>query len=198
MEHYLGLFFRAVFSENLALAFVLGMVSFFAVSKTIKTALELGMAVLVVQTITVPMNNLVLQYVLKDGAIIKGMDLRFLGLPVYIAIIAGVVQLLERVAGRFVPALRSALGMYLPLIAVNSAILGGTLFMAERDDNFAESVVYGFGSGFGWALAIAALAGVREKLKYSDVPQGLQGLGMTFITAGLISMAFMVFSGVKL
>jgi Na+-transporting NADH:ubiquinone oxidoreductase subunit E len=198
MEHYLSLFMKSVFVENMALAFFLGMCTFLAVSKNIKTAIGLGMAVVVIQTITVPANNLLYQHVLKQGSLIEGMDLQFLGLITYIGVIAAMVQILEMGLDRFVPALHSALGIFLPLITVNCAILGGTLFMVERDYNFSESVVYGFGSGLGWALAIAALAGIREKLKYSDVPPGLRGLGITFITAGLMAMAFMAFSGIKL
>ncbi len=198
MEHYLSLFMKSVFVENMALAFFLGMCTFLAVSKNIKTAIGLGMAVVVIQTITVPANNLLFQHVLKQGSLIEGMDLQFLGLITYIGVIAAMVQILEMGLDRFVPALHSALGIFLPLITVNCAILGGTLFMVERDYNFPESVVYGFGSGLGWALAIAALAGIREKLKYSDVPPGLRGLGITFITAGLMAMAFMAFSGIKL
>lgn len=198
MEHYLSLFMKAVFVENLALAFFLGMCTFLAVSKNVKTALGLGAAVIVIQSITVPVNNLLFQHVLKQGSVVEGVDLRFLGLITYIGVIAAMVQILEMSLDRYVPALHSALGIFLPLITVNCAILGGTLFMVERDYNFAESVVFGFGSGFGWALAIVALAGVREKLKYSDVPPGLRGLGITFITVGLMAMAFMAFSGIKL
>ena len=198
MEHYLSLFMKSVFVENMALAFFLGMCTFLAVSKNVKTALGLGMAVVVIQSITVPANNLLFQHVLKEGSIVEGVDLQFLGLISYIGVIAAMVQILEMTLDRFFPALHSALGIFLPLITVNCAILGGTLFMVERDYNFPESVVFGFGSGLGWALAIAALAGVREKLKYSDVPPGLRGLGITFITVGLMAMAFMVFSGIKL
>ena len=198
MEHYLSLFMKAVFVENLALAFFLGMCTFLAVSKNVKTAIGLGMAVIVIQSITVPVNNLLFQHVLKPGSITQGVDLRFLGLISYIGVIAAMVQILEMTLDRYFPALHSTLGIFLPLITVNCAILGGTLFMVERDYNFAESVVFGFGSGFGWALAIAALAGIREKLKYSDVPPGLRGLGITFITVGLMAMAFMAFSGIKL
>lgn len=198
MEHYLSLFMKAVFVENLALAFFLGMCTFLAVSKNVKTAMGLGLAVIVIQTITVPLNNLLFQHVLKPGSIVPGVDLRFLGLISYIGVIAAMVQILEMTLDRYIPWLHSTLGIFLPLITVNCAILGGTLFMVERDYNFPESVVYGFGTGFGWALAIAALAGVREKLKYSDIPAGLRGLGITFITVGLMAMAFMAFSGIKL
>ncbi|MBN1379103.1 MAG: NADH:ubiquinone reductase (Na(+)-transporting) subunit E [Gammaproteobacteria bacterium] len=202
MEAYLSLFLRAVFVENLALSFFLGMCTFLAISKKIETALGLGIAVLLVQVITVPVNNLIFQYLLKDGALawagLPDVDLSFLGLISYIGVIAAIVQILEMIIDRYFPKLYNALGVFLPLITVNCAILGGSLFMVERDYNFAESVVYGVGSGFGWALAITALAGIREKLKYSDVPDGLQGLGITFITVGLMSMAFMLFSGIQL
>jgi len=193
---------KSIFIENLALSFFLGMCTFLAVSKKITTAIGLGIAVLVVQLITVPANNLIYTYLLKEGALswagLPEVDLSFLGLLSYIGVIAALVQILEMVLDRFVPALYNALGIFLPLITVNCAILGGTLFMVERDYNFTESVVYGASSGFGWALAIAALAGIREKLKYSDVPDGLQGLGITFITVGLMSLGFMAFSGIKL
>ena len=201
MAEYLTLFLESVFVENLALAFFLGMCTFLAVSKKIETALGLGIAVMFVQGITVPVNNLLYQYFLKDGALawagLSDVDLSFLGLISYIAVIAALVQILEMAMDRFVPALYSALGIFLPLITVNCAILGGTLFMVERDYSFGQSVVYGFGSGFGWALAIVAFAGIREKLKYSDVPNGLQGLGITFITCGLVAMGFRAFSGMK-
>lgn len=201
MGDYITLFVESVFVENLALAFFLGMCTFLAVSKKIETALGLGVAVVVVQVITVPVNNLLYQYFLKDGALswagLSETDLSFLGLISYIAVIAAMVQILEMALDRFAPALYNALGIFLPLITVNCAILGGTLFMVERDYNFGQSVVYGFGSGLGWALAIVAMAGVREKLKYSDVPDGLQGLGITFITCGLMAMGFMAFSGMK-
>lgn len=202
MEHYLSLFVRAIFVENLALAFFLGMCTFLAVSKKIETALGLGIAVIVVQTITVPANNLIYQFLLKEGALawagMPDVDLSFLGLISYIGVIAAMVQILEMTLDKYAPALYNALGIFLPLITVNCAILGGTLFMVERDYNLAESTVYGLGSGFGWALAITAIAGIREKLKYSDVPDGLQGLGITFITAGLMALGFMAFSGIQL
>ena len=193
---------KSIFIENLALAFFLGMCTFLAVSKKISTAIGLGVAVMLVQGITVPVNNLIYTYLLKEGALawagLPEVDLSFLGLLSYIGVIAALVQILEMVLDRFVPALYNALGIFLPLITVNCAILGGTLFMVERDYNFAESAVYGLSSGFGWALAIVALAGVREKLKYSDVPDGLQGLGITFITVGLMALGFMAFSGIQL
>ena len=202
MEHYLSLFIRSIFIENLALAFFLGMCTFLAVSKKIETALGLGIAVILVQTITLPANNLIYQFLLKDGALAwagyPDVDLSFLGLICYIGVIAAMVQILEMAMDKYAPALYNALGIFLPLITVNCAILGGTLFMVERDYNFTESVVYGAGSGLGWAMAITAIAGIREKLKYSDVPDGLQGLGITFITAGLMAMGFMAFSGIQL
>ena len=201
MEAYISLLVRAVFVENLALAFFLGMCTFLAISKKMENAFGLGIAVIVVQTLTVPANNLIYQYLLKDGALawagLPEVDLSFLGLLSYIGVIAAIVQILEMTLDRFFPVLYNALGIFLPLITVNCAILGGSLFMVEREYNFAESLTYGFGSGFGWALAIVALAGVREKLKYSDVPDGLQGLGITFITVGLMSLGFMAFSGVQ-
>ena len=202
MEHYLSLFFRSVFIENMALAFFLGMCTFIAISKKVQTAIGLGVAVVVVQAITIPANNLLFQWLLKPGALrwagLPDVDLSFLGLLSYIGVIAAIVQILEMLLDRYVPSLYNALGVYLPLITVNCAIMGGTLFMGERDYTFGESCVYGFGSGLSWALAIVLLAGIREKLKYSDVPDGLQGLGITFITIGLMALAFMSFSGVQL
>lgn len=202
MEIYLSLLVKSVFVENLALAFFLGMCTFLALSKKISTAIGLGVAVIVVQGLTVPVNNLIFQHLLKEGALgwagLPDVDLSFLGLISYIGVIAAIVQILEMFLDRFIPSLYNALGVFLPLITVNCAIMGGSLFMVERDYSFGESVVYGFGSGLGWALAIAALAGVREKLKYSDVPDGLQGLGITFITVGLMSLGFMAFSGIQL
>ena len=202
MDHYISLFATAVFVENIALAFLLGMCTFLAVSKKVQTAIGLGIAVVIVQTITVPVNNLLLNGLLKEGALawagFPEADLSFLGLIVYIGVIAALVQILEMTLDKFFPALYQSLGIFLPLITVNCAILGGSLFMVERDYNFPESVVYGFGSGFGWALAIVALAGIREKMKYSDVPDGLRGLGITFITVGLMALGFMSFSGIKL
>jgi len=201
MEEYISLFLKSVFVENLALAFFLGMCTFLAVSKTVKTAVGLGIAVIVIQSITVPANNLIYQYLLKKGALtwvstsLAEVDLSFLALISYIGTIAAMVQILEMALDRFFPRLYNALGIFLPLITVNCAILGGSLFMQQRDYNFTESCVYGFGSGFGWALAIAALAGIREKLKYSDVPEGLRGLGITFMTVGLMALAFMSFGG---
>ncbi|MBF0352825.1 MAG: NADH:ubiquinone reductase (Na(+)-transporting) subunit E [SAR324 cluster bacterium] len=202
MEYYLSLLIKSIFIENMALAFFLGMCTFLAVSKKVDTAIGLGVAVVVVQTITVPVNNLIFQHVLKEGALgwagLPELDLSFLGFISYIGVIAAIVQILEMTLDRFFPALYNALGIFLPLITVNCAIMAGSLFMVERDYNFPESVVFGFGSGFGWALAIVALAGIREKMAYSDVPPGLRGLGITFITAGLMSLAFMCFSGIQL
>jgi Na+-transporting NADH:ubiquinone oxidoreductase subunit E len=202
VEYYLSLFIRAVFIENMALAFFLGMCTFIAISKKIGAAIGLGIAVIVVQTLTVPLNNLIYTYVLANGALswagLPNVDLSFLGLITYIGVIAAVVQIMEMVLDKYVPALYNALGVFLPLITVNCAIMGGSLFMVERDYNFGESIVYGAGSGAGWALAIVVLAGVREKLKYSDVPEGLRGLGITFITVGLMSLGFMSFGGIDL
>ena len=204
MEHFISLFVKAIFIENMALAFFLGMCTFLALSKDIRTAVGLGVAVIVVLAITVPVNNLILTGLLQEGALtwispeLATVDLRFLGLLSYIGVIAALVQILGMFLDRYVPALYNALGVFLPLITVNCAILGASLFMVEREYNFSESVVYGLGAGVGWALAITALAGVREKLKYSDVPDGLKGLGITFITVGLMSLGFMSFSGVSL
>ncbi|CAM3524864.1 NADH:ubiquinone reductase (Na(+)-transporting) subunit E [Parendozoicomonas haliclonae] len=198
MEHYLSLFVKAVFVENMALAFFLGMCTFLAVSKKVQTSFGLGVAVIVVQLLTVPLNQLIFQHVLKEGALVEGVDLTFLGYITYIGVIAAVVQILEMFLDKYVPALYNALGVFLPLITVNCAILGASLFMVQRDYDFGESVVYGVGAGVGWMLAIVALAGIREKLKYSDVPPGLRGLGITFITVGLMSLGFMSFSGVQL
>lgn len=202
LQHYMSLFLKAVFVENMALAFFLGMCTFLAVSKKVKTSVGLGIAVIVVLMITVPVNNIIYRGLLNEGALswlgLENVDLRFLGLISYIGVIAAMVQILEMALDRFFPVLYNALGIFLPLITVNCAILGSSLFMVERDYNFAESIVYGFGSGFGWALAIAALAGIREKLKYSDVPDGLKGLGITFIAVGLMALGFMAFSGIQL
>jgi Na+-transporting NADH:ubiquinone oxidoreductase subunit E len=202
MENYLSLFVRSVFVENLALSFFLGMCTFLAISKRIETAIGLGAAVIVVQGITVPVNHLIFEYLLKGGALawagLPDVDLSFLGLISYIGVIAAMVQILEMTLDRYFPALYNALGIFLPLITVNCAILGGSLFMVERAYSFGESVVFGIGSGFGWALALVGLASIREKLKYSDVPAGLQGLGITFIITGLMSLAFMSFSGVQI
>lgn len=204
MEHYISLFIRAVFIENMALAFFLGMCTFLALSKKVETAIGLGIAVVVVMTVTVPVNNLIYNNVLREGAWAwmgedyANIDLSFLGLITYIGVIAAMVQIMEMFLDKYIPSLYNALGVFLPLITVNCAIMGGVLFMVERDYNFPESVVYGLGSGFGWALAVVALASIREKLKYSDVPGPLRGIGITFIASGLMAMGFMSFSGVSL
>jgi len=201
VDDLLRIFLASIFAENLALAFFLGMCTFLAVSKEVKTALGLGLAVIVIMTITIPANNLIYQYLLKKGALAwvnpswTDIDLTFLSLISFIGVIAAMVQILEMALDRFFPPLYHALGIFLPLITVNCAILGGSLFMQERDYNFTQSCVFGFGSGIGWALAIAALAGIREKMRYSDVPDGLRGLGITFITVGLMALAFMSFGG---
>lgn len=202
MEEYLSLFIKSIFIENMALAFFLGMCTFLALSKKIETAIGLGIAVIIVQAITVPANNFVYNYLLREGALswagMPEVDLSFLGLISYIGVVAAIVQILEMFLDKYVPALYNALGIFLPLITVNCAILGGSLFMVERDYTFGQSVVYGIGSGTGWALAIVALAGIREKMVYSDVPVGLRGLGITFITAGLMAIVFMAFAGIQL
>lgn len=192
---------RAVFVENLALAFFLGMCTFLAISKQIKTALGLGAAIIVVEAITVPVNNLIYTHLLREGALqwagLGYLDLTFLGLIIYIGVIAAMVQILEMALRRFFPRLHQALGIFLPLITVNCAILGASLFMVQRDYSFIESSVYGLSSGVGWALALIALAGLREKLRYADVPEGLQGLGITFITAGIMSLGFMALASIR-
>ena len=202
MSNLFDVFIRAVLIENLALAFFLGMCTFLAVSKQIKTTLGLGAAVIVVESISVPLNNLIYNYLLRDGALawagLGHLDFSFLGLISYIGVIAAMVQILEMTLNRFSPALYNALGIYLPLLTVNCAILGASLFMVQRDYTFVESAAYGVGVGLGWAIAIVALAGLREKMRYSDVPDGLEGLGITFITAGLMSLAFLGISGIEL
>ena len=204
MEHYLNLAVRSIFLENMALAFFLGMCSFLACSKKVETAIGLGVAVVFVQVLTVPLNNLILHGLLTEGALallhpsLAKIDLNFLAFILFISTIAAATQVVEMAVDRFAPKLYATLGVFLPLIAVNCVILAGSLFMQERDYTFAESVVYGIGSGVGWMLAIIALAGVREKLVYSNVPLGLRGLGITFITAGLMAIGFMIFSGIQL
>jgi Na+-transporting NADH:ubiquinone oxidoreductase subunit E len=202
VNNLVDIFLRAVLIENLALAFFLGMCTFLAVSKQVKTTLGLGAAVIVVETISVPLNNLIYTYLLKEGALawagLGHLDFSFLGLISYIGVIAAMVQILEMFLSRYLPALYASLGIFLPLLTVNCAILGASLFMVQRDYDFSESVAYGFGVGVGWALAIVALAGLREKMRYSDVPAGLEGLGITFVTVGLMSLAFMGISGIEL
>jgi Na+-transporting NADH:ubiquinone oxidoreductase subunit E len=202
MTDYVNLFIQAAFVENLALAFFLGMCTFLAVSKKVETAVGLGLAVIAIQIITVPVNHLIFQLLLKDGALawagLPEVDLSFLGYVCYIGVIAALVQILEMTLDKHFPKLYNALGIFLPLITVNCAILGGTLFMIERNYDFGQSMVFAAGSSIGWALAVIGLAGIREKLKYSDVPLGLQGLGITFIITGLMSLSFMGFSGIRL
>ena len=204
MEHYLNLAIRSIFLENMALAFFLGMCSFLACSKKVETAIGLGVAVVFVQLLTVPLNNLILRYLLNEGALkwispaLAEVNLSFLSFILFIATIAAAVQVVEMTVERFAPALYTTLGVFLPLIAVNCVILGGALFMQEREYAFGESVVFAFGSGLGFAIALVALAAIREKLAYSNVPAGLRGLGITFISAGLMSLAFMMFSGIQL
>jgi Na+-transporting NADH:ubiquinone oxidoreductase subunit E len=204
MEHYLNLAVKAMFVENMALVFFLGMCSFLAVSRKVETALGLGIAVLFVQVLTLPLNNLLLKHLLGEGALawlhpsLASVNLTFLAFIVFISTIAASVQIVEMVIDRFFPALQLSLGVFLPLIAVNCAILGGSLFMAERDYDFAESVVYALGTGLGFFLAIIALAAIRERMAYSNPPAGLRGLGITFVTVGLMSIGFMMFSGIQL
>jgi Na+-transporting NADH:ubiquinone oxidoreductase subunit E len=198
IEHYLSLLTKATFVENMALAFFLGMCSFLAVSKKVETAIGLGAAVIFVLTVTCPLNNLIYVAVLKENALIEGVDLSFLNFLTFIGTIAAAVQIVEMFIEKASPALYSALGVFLPLIAVNCAILGASLFMVERDYNVGESLVFGFGSGLGFALAITALAAIREKMRYSDVPHGLRGLGIAFIVTGLMAIGFMAFAGIQL
>jgi len=201
MSGFIEIFFRSVFLENLALAYFLGMCTFLAVSKQVKTTLGLGVAIIVVEGISVPLNNLIYNLVLRQGVLdwagLGQMDFSYLGLLTQIAVIAAMIQILEIVLNRFFPALYNTLGVFLPLLTVNCAILGASLFMVQRDYSFVESVAYGLGAGFGWALAIVTLAGLREKMKYSDIPEGLRGLGITFITTGLLSLAFMGIAGIS-
>ena len=202
MMHYVDIFFRSIFIENLPLSFFLGMCTFLAISKQVKAAMGLGLAVMVLTAVTVPINNLVLNTLLKPGALAwlgqPDIDLTFLGLLIYIATIAAVVQILEMVLDRFVPTLYNTLGIFLPLLTVNCAILGATLFMVERDYTFLESSSYGLGAGAGFFLAVTALAGIREKCEYANPPGALRGLGLTFITAGLMALAFMGLAGMSL
>jgi Na+-transporting NADH:ubiquinone oxidoreductase subunit E len=204
LEHYLSLAVKAIFVENMALAFFLGMCSFLAVSKKVDTSLGLGAAVTFVLTVTTPLNHLVYNYLLKDGALTwlnpawSGVDLSFVRFLAFIGSIAASVQVVEMTLDRYAPKLYSALGVFLPLIAVNCAILGGSLFMVERDYTLTESAVFGFGSGFGFLLAIVALAAIREKMVYSDVPGPLRGLGITFLVTGLMAIGFMAFAGIQL
>lgn len=204
LQHYTSLFVKSVFVENMALAFFLGMCSFLAVSRRVNTAIGLGIAVTFVQAITLPLNNFVLNNVLREGALawlspsLAEVDLSFLVFLTFIGTIAALTQIVEMAIERFAPALYSALGVFLPLIAVNCAIMGGSLFMEQRDYTLGESIVFGVGSGLGWLLAIVALAAVREKLRYSNPPAGLRGLGLTFMVAGLMAICFMAFAGIQL
>lgn len=202
MEHYISLFVRSIFIENMALAFFLGMCTFLAVSKKVKTSMGLGVAVIVVLGISVPVNQIIYFNLLAPGALswagLPEADLSFLGFITFIGVIAALVQILEMVLDKYFPALYQALGIFLPLITVNCAIFGGVAFMVQREYDLVESVIYGVGSGIGWTLAIVALAGIREKLKYADVPAGLRGLGITFVTTGLMALGFMSFSGIQL
>jgi Na+-transporting NADH:ubiquinone oxidoreductase subunit E len=204
LEHHLSLLVKAIFVENMALAFFLGMCSFLAVSKKISSAVGLGAAVIFVLAITVPLNNVILKTVLADGALawihpdLAGVDLSFLVFLTFIGTIAAAVQIVEMAVDRYAPRLYTALGVFLPLIAVNCAILGASLFMGERDYTLSESAVFGVGSGIGWALAVIGLAAVRERLRYSNVPPGLRGLGLTFMVTGLMAICFMAFAGIQL
>ncbi|QUN04997.1 NADH:ubiquinone reductase (Na(+)-transporting) subunit E [Shewanella yunxiaonensis] len=202
MEHYLSLLIRSIFIENMALSFFLGMCTFLAVSKKVKTAMGLGIAVVLVMTISVPANQIIYQGLLAPGALawagFPDADLSFLKFITFIGVIAALVQILEMALDKYFPPLYNALGIFLPLITVNCAIFGAVSFMVERDYTLGESAIFGFGSGMGWALAIVLMAGIREKLKYADVPAGLRGLGITFLTAGLMALGFMSFSGVSL
>lgn len=205
MENLLSIFVRSIFIDNMIFAYFLGMCSYLAVSKTVKTSMGLGLAVVFVLTITVPINYLMEQYLLKPGALVwlsqefAGTDLSFLSFIMFVAVIASMVQLVEMVVEKYTPALYSSLGIFLPLIAVNCAILGGSLFMQEREyANIAEASAFGFGSGIGWLLAIVAIAAIREKIRYSNVPDALKGIGITFIITGLMSIAFMSFLGIEL
>ncbi|MDP6979812.1 MAG: NADH:ubiquinone reductase (Na(+)-transporting) subunit E [Myxococcota bacterium] len=202
LEHYLSLATKAIFVENMALAFFLGMCSFLAISKEVKTSLPLGIAVTFVLAVTTPLNQVLNNVLLKEGALawagLENIDLSFLTFLTLIGTIAATVQIVEMALDRFSPALYNALGVFLPLIAVNCAILGASLFMVERDYTIAESTVFGLGSGIGWALAISALAAIREKLRYSNVPAPLRGLAVTFLVVGLMSISFMAFSGIQL
>ena len=199
MSEYLSLFVKSIFVDNMIFAYFLGMCSYLAVSKNVKTALGLGIAVTFVLLVTLPVNYLLENYVLKENALIEGVDLSFLSFILFIAVIAGIVQLVEMVVERFSPSLYASLGIFLPLIAVNCAIMGASLFMQQRQfTSVGMATTYALGSGIGWLLAIVGLAAIREKMAYSDVPAPLKGLGITFITVGLMAMAFMCFSGLKI
>lgn len=198
IENHLNIFIKAAFIENMALAFFLGMCTFLAVSKEVKTSLKLGLTVTVLLIIATPINNLIYHFILKKDAIIEGIDLSFLSYITFIGVLAALVQILEMFLDKFIPSLYHSLGIFLPLLTIHCAIFGATIFMVERDYTFSESVIYGAGCGVGWLLAIVALSGLREKMKYSDIPKGLRGLGITFVTVGLMSLGFMSFSGISL
>ena len=208
MEHLLSLFFRSIFVDNMIFAFFLGMCSFLAVSKNVKTSFGLGVAVTFVLMVTVPVDYLLQVYVLGPDCLVQGVDLSYLSFILFIAVIAGIVQLVEMAVEKFSPSLYASLGIFLPLIAVNCAIMGASLFMQQRINldpsnsqyigNIIDAIVYAAGSGIGWTLAIVSMGAIREKLQYSDVPKPLQGLGITFITVGLMAMAMMCFSGLKI
>jgi len=205
MENLVNIFIKSVFIDNMIFSFFLGMCSYLAVSKTVKTSIGLGIAVVFVLAITVPFNYLLDEYVLKYGALswldssLSTLDLSFLSFIMFIAVIASMTQLVEMIVERFTPKLYNSLGIFLPLIAVNCAILGGSLFMQEKEfNNFAEASVYGFGSGVGWLIAIVLVAAIRERIRYSNIPKPLQGLGITFIITGLMAIAFMCFMGIKI
>lgn len=198
MENYLGIFLRAVFVENMALNFFLGMCTFLAISKKVDTAFKLGVTVTLLLAIATPLNNLIYHYLLRENAIIEGVDLSFLDFITFIGVLAALVQILEMLLDRYVPSLHQSLGAFLPLLTIHCAIFGATIFMVQREYNFAESFVYGTGCGIGWLLAIVSLAGLREKMKYANMPKGLLGLGSVFMTAGLMSLGFMSFAGIKL
>ena len=208
MEHFISLLVRSIFADNMIFAFFLGMCSYLAVSKNVKTAFGLGAAVTFVLVVTLPVNYLLQTKVLGPNAIVEGVDLSFLSFILFISVIAAITQIVEMAVERFSPSLYNSLGIFLPLIAVNCAIMGGSLFMQQRINldpantqyigSVADSIAYALGSGIGWLLAIVGLAAIREKMAYSDVPKGLQGLGITFITVGLMAMAFMCFSGLKI
>jgi len=204
MEHYASMLIKAIFVENVIFAFFLGMCSYLAVSKKVKTAFGLGVAVIFVMVLTTPLNYLILGYMLKEGALgwihpsLATVDLTFLAFILFISTIAGAVQLVEMVVEKYTPALYSALGIFLPLITVNCSILGASLFMQEREYNFSETAVFSIGSGIGFFIAIVLLAAIRERLRYSKIPEPLQGLGIAMIITGLMGMAFLSFSGIKL
>ncbi|MEQ4986214.1 NADH:ubiquinone reductase (Na(+)-transporting) subunit E [Proteus sp. fly-1089] len=198
LENYLNIFIKATFIENMALSFFLGMCTFLAVSKEVKTSLKLGLTVTALLVIATPINNLIYNFILKKDILVEGIDLSFLRYITFIGVLAALVQILEMFLDKFIPSLYHSLGIFLPLLTIHCAIFGATIFMVEREYTFSESVIYGAGCGVGWLLAIVSLSGLREKMKYSDIPKGLRGLGITFITVGLMSLGFMSFSGISL